>query len=252
MSAAAIVPRFDIRGNSPAAQSYLDGLLTPPIAPRETLIAAVIDGFNAQGINCDACWLFAAADQGTAFKSLFGSPIRPNWPVGFGVFTADKGMNPQGSSAYIETGFNPSTATNFTRNNGCCFFWPLNGTSPGNILSNSAGVAPTLTFSGGHILWKMNDGSATSGDDAGAIAYADGLYVLNRTASNAKTLDFNGSQIDSKTTASEAIPNGTIQCNVNNIYTCAILGFCQALTSGQRTALYTSILQPYMHGIGAA
>lgn len=252
-SPALIVPKLPLLGISPNAQSFMDRQLTPSIAPRETLIAAVIDGFNAQSINVDACWLVAGAEQGIAFTNLFGDSPRITWPIGFEAFTVDRGVTPGGASSYIETNFNPSTAAYFTRNSGCCFLWLVNGSAPNNVLNNSAGgTGITIDFSGGHLKWKHNDGSATSGDDAGAIAYADGLYVLNRTASNAKTLDYNGSQIGSASTASEEIPNGTIQSQPANVFTIAVLGFCQALSSGQRTALYSSILQPYMHGIGAA
>ncbi len=252
-----ILSNSTLVGNSPAVQSFMDRLPTPAIAPRETLIGKVIDGFNAQSILVDFLCLFAAADLSTSTSSLFGNGtsvyVGGADISGVSRFTADRGYTPAGSSVYLETGFNPSTATYFSRNSGAFFAWLLNGSLTGGTFGNSlgTGISITLDFGGSHLKWKLNDGSVTNGDDAGAIAYADGLYVLNRTGASAKTLDFNGTQIDGKTTASEAIPNATIQCAVNNVVTVAAIGFCGALSSGQRTALYSSILQPYMHAIGA-
>jgi hypothetical protein len=256
MSAGNIIVRDStLTGNSPTVQGFLDRLLTPPIAPRETLYATLIDSLVAAGIWAilDALYIFAAADQGTAFTNLISDTYRATWPVGACTFTANRGFTPNGASAYVDTGFNPSSATNYQRDSACYFVWNLAAAvsagvfdTPNQTISNQ--VQPHRT-SGGHTLWRIN---TSNEDDAGAVTSdATGLFVVNRTASNASSVDHNGSTVGSSATASQTLINANIICDTDTTAQLAVVGFGASLNNTQLGQIYSALLA-YMQGVGAA
>lgn len=256
MPAATIVPRFDIRGNSITAQGFFDRLLTPPIAPRETLYAALIDSLVAAGVWAilDVLYIFAAADLGTAFTNLISDSYRAVWPAGTCTFTTDRGFTPNGSANYIDTGFNPASGTpNFQRNNASYLVWSLSAVvtagvfdTPSQTISNQ--LQPHRT-SDGHSLWRIN---TSNEDDAGSVtADATGLFVVNRTASNASALYHGATSIGNSATESQPLINSNIICDTDNTVQLAAVGFGASLTSNQLSAL-NSALTTYMQGVGAA
>ena len=258
MSTANIVPGFPLTGVSPDSISFFKRLITWPSSvpsnPRETLYANLIDGLKTAGIALDCLFVFAAADFMTCCVDLVSNRVA-NWPLGFGVFTADQGVSPQGSSAYLDLMFNPSTdGVNFQRDNASCFFWLL-GTqnTPTNVLGNTSGIlAVTLSVNAGHLNWKMNDHAdgGIAGNDAGAGSITDGFYLLNRPSSSATALYENGSQVAAVSQASAEIPNGKPNLSSNNQFTVAILGFGASLPGDQITTL-CNLCQTYLHAIGA-
>lgn len=255
MSAALIEPRSSILiGNSPSSQSFFNRLITAPVAPRETLYSSFIDTLAAASILLDSCFLFAAIDLMTACTDLYANRVAV-FPqnLSAGIFVANQGITPMGGSAFIDTLVNPSLLTNFQQNSACCFFRLRGTNSPTNIFGNSSGtLSVTLSATGGHINWKINDHAdgGISGNDAGAGSITDGFYILNRTSSTATALYKDGTQVAAVTQASAAIPNGTVTSSYNNGFTLSSLGFGASLSSGQITSL-TNAEYAFCHAAGA-
>lgn len=257
MSAANIVVQSDIRGLSPTSQQFMNRLITSPVTARETLYAALIDGLVAAGIWAllDIFFVFCAADHQTALVNLISTNPIAVWPKLIGTFTANQGMNPQGSSNYLDTQFNFSTATNFTQNSACIFGWNLSTTDCTFAFGSAAAVENHVSPhapSTGHTLWAIN--SAAEVDSGSLVSDSSGLWVANRTGASAASINHNGTQIATSNGASTAPSNGTFQLATNNITNMAFLGAGSQLNStqlgnGATTSLY-GLLRIFALGVG--
>src|SRR5215813_10721680 len=91
---------------------------------RAMLVDDLIVGLKADGIwtKLDRLWLFAAENAKTALTDLVGLTLAT--AVSSPTFTIDKGYAGNGTSSYIDTGFNTSTSgVNFTLNTSHLAVW---------------------------------------------------------------------------------------------------------------------------------
>lgn len=235
--------------NSAEAQQFFDRLLTPPVAVREALYVSFIDDLVAAGVwaKLDALYLYTAADEATGLTNLIQTAYQGARHPIFGsvTFTANAGFSSSGGN--VTSNFNPSTASgaHFTRNDACVFAWSYTTTQingPFVIDLDGAGA----TIGNVAIFPKWSDGKAYSRCNAGAdmgptnSGNSSGLFLVQRTASNAQAVYRNDSLLGSDSAASTALANGDlcVRCNHN----ARIFGIGASLTAGERTALYNALV----------
>lgn len=251
---------------SAEAQAIFAAFSTDPGDTRKQLIDDTIAALKTAGIwdSLDYLHVYAAHEAQAAVINWKNPGTFNATPVSSPTFTTDRGYTGNGSSSYLNTGYNPSTAANLALNSALFGIWHLT-----NAASNSK-VSGARASSSSNIL-QMFARSATdsyrfsvnqnSTDASGSVTTSVGLTALRRSASNAISVWKNGVSATTGTTASSARPNLNIfvgALNDNGSATAfddrqiAASFAGAALDNTKMAALYTDCLLPYMQAVGAA
>jgi hypothetical protein len=253
-----------IRALVPEADLLIDTMTVRPQGNRAFLISDTIRRLKAADIwqKLDVLWMLAAHDAQAA---------RLNWkaPASFALtavnsptFTADRGYAGNGSSSYLNTGWDGATnGVNFTQDNASAFVWDL--TNRGGItrcsLGNSSTTSATTIYprSMANVYFgRVNDFAA------GGLANtsSDGFFITNRTSSTALTSYRNAVSIGSHgSVSSVAMASQDFYIGaLNNVGTAGLFSSDQHACAGmgadldsQQGALY-NIMRSYMRTVGAA
>lgn len=186
-------------------------LATPPTLARKQAYDRLIYGLEQAGVwsKLDALYIFAAADEATALTNLVQSSYGAT-AVGSPTFLADLGYT-GASGKYINTGFNPTTASSpqYARNSAHVSVWGLtsaqkNGPAMGQLSSADVAIYPRWTDD---VLYARPNG--TSGNlNVGNVKDGAGLTTAIRTGANATKVYRNGGVFtDTDTGASTALVN---------------------------------------------
>ncbi len=177
-------------------------------------------------------------------------------------WVADRGFTSNGSSSYLDLGFDPSLQTvNFQRNSASYAVYvrtnsegimadlgAFNNSGTGNeFFSDFPGVGLYATLNGGGSDWAI------------ANTNSSGLWVASRTSSTSETLYRNGTLYGNASVASKALPNlsfyvGASHRNTGTSYYSTRQIAAVALGAGLTTAEmvnFSSDLNTYMTAIGA-
>lgn len=176
-----------------------------------------------------------------------------------GTFTANSGVAGNGSSAYLSSTFNPSTATspNFQRDS--AHLWAFSLTTAASAASYEVGSTSTSGWS--LSTGRSDQANAPRGglnDTWGnypAQANCKGMYVLSRTSSSLTTMYKDGSSIGTSALASNAAPGSFAMAALryNTTYSDKALagwGFGGGLTSADVSAMSAAVIA-YMTSRGA-
>ncbi len=124
--------------------------------------------------------------------------------------TPSVGISANGASGYLLSGFVASSAVHYTNNDGgLAAYIAAGNNSPNNFI-----IAPS---SGSSLFLLTNDSSSLSGrvNDGTSLTAANGgptgLFVANRTASNAKEILKNGVSLATGSTASVGVTGASVQ-----------------------------------------
>lgn len=226
----------------------------------------LINGLVTDGIwsKLDALYIYATQDQTTALLNLVSSSYNAA-KHGTPTFTADRGFTGTDSSStiYLDSGFNPSTATSpkYTQNSGHMSAWNVNNAWA------AYGAIGVIDFGSGHnsIVVPQDSGSGygrLSINSAGVadnitISNASGHFIANRSGSNARQGYRNGSSSYTGSDGSIAPMNFNIfMLGYNSNGTPAGSGYQQAmnsigasLSSTDATNFYNR-LRTYMTAVG--
>lgn len=243
-------------------QAIFDAFTTPPTAARKTLINTCVLALKTAGVwsKLDVLYMFAAADSQAALINWKDPGTFDATAVNSPTFTADQGFTGDGSTSYIDTNCNPSTAGgNYAQNSASFFAWTLSTSDPGGYdLGSYAGyntqIIPWITSASSRIT--INSGGA-GGDnvDIGSLgADHSGLLVANRSSATAAQVYRNGSLGASNTStnsvaladASLKLLKGSDGYYAGNI---AIGGAGSSLDGTKQSALYDASLA-WLQGIG--
>jgi len=234
--------------NTAEAQQFFNRLFTPPTRAREvvynTFIKALVDGGIWAKLDCLYC--FAAADEGAALTNLKQDNFRAyrEEPAGVVTWTANSGYSSGGNNKHISSGFNGTTASspNFVRNDAMVFAW--SGTTTqlnSSIIETGTG---NQQLGGTDLYPKWSDGvpytSINSSTDFGTAHANDssGLFLAQRTASNAAAVYRNAVSLSTSSAASAAIINSNIYFGC--VHLTRIAGIGRSLSAGELTALYNA------------
>lgn len=122
-----------------------------------------------------------------------------------------QGFNWNGSSSYVQTGYNPSTdGVNFLLNSASLFVFIAKPPNPNHasIVELGARTTPFTQINIASAFFVLNSGAGSSFTIAPSQRH--GWFSVDRNASNSVVSYRNGVQIDSQTTSSTSIPNSQL------------------------------------------
>lgn len=241
---------------------------TPP-SGRKAQIEKLIVALKTAGVwaKLDALYLLAAHDAQAARRNWVADQYNLT-AISSPTFTADRGYAGDGSAAYLDTNFNPTTAVSpkFTQNSAHLSVWDRS-TRAANNTSNEIGIRDGTTSSS-HIhvnftalgaVARLNHG--TTGNLQGAVTNGSGHTLATRSASNAEDLYKNGASINTQGTASAAPANTSVLVLARNLVGTGAENFSadqiaaasigSNLSAGEITAFYNA-LNTYLQAVGAA
>ena len=181
----------------------------------------LICGLVSDGVwNFDTLYIWAAPTQATALINLANPGTFNGTTHGTVSFTAYQGFTGDGSTFYIDSGFNPSTATspNFVQNSATVGMYILTSRATG---TNMWGVGCTVgsctsgplfaAYNAGSLYMQLNSATAVGG---GSPANAQGAWNGTRTDATSAAVYLNSNEIPlSQTGAASVTPP-----NVNVIF----------------------------------
>lgn len=210
--------------------AYFAAMSSAPDATRKTALNTLIAALKTAGVwaKLDALYIMAAHDAQAARVNAL-DPASVATVNGTLTFTTDRGYAGNGSTGYLNTGWNPTTASSpkYTQNSAHMGVWNRtvsgNGTDVGItnyalIRSNYFGTARTYTNQNGvidipaggvgHFLWtrrtstsvegyKNATSGVTSGFGSSAIINAPFLIAAanSHTTGGVTAADFSGNQL---------------------------------------------------------
>lgn len=238
---------------------------TPPDATRTTKINDLIYALKTAGVwaKLDALYVMAAADAQAAQRNWIADAFNLT-PTSSPTFDADRGYTGNGTSSYLDTGFNPTTqaaTAKYIRDSAHVGLWSR---SSGQISSNNSGKDMGATTLLGLWLrgtadtaaWAINSTIGSIGNlVTAANTDGSGHFLFNRSTSSALQSYRNGGSLGTSTKTSTGIPNSNITIGksgasqfVNRQFAAAHIG--QSLDATETAAFYTA-LQAYMTAVGA-
>jgi len=261
-----------ITARVPEADLLIDTMTVRPQGNRAFLISDTIRRLKAADIwaKLDVLWMLAAHDAQAG---------RLNWkaPASFALtavnsptFTADRGYQGDGSTSYLNTGWNPATnGVNYTLNSACTGVYHNTTGGAGNDahvsmgssdLTNASFIVAHAGSSGNIMRVRVN--TATSYNGTATITTRVGLTVADRSSSILTTLYRDAVAVDTTSNASSAIASQPVYLLTLNVagspgatnYTTARLATAfngASLTTTQHTALH-AINNAYLNSMGAA
>lgn len=238
---------------------------TPPTEARKLLINNRILAAKASGAWAlrDGFYMMAAANAQAGQRNWKADAFNLS-PQGTIIFEADRGYTGDGSTGYLATGFNPSTAGgNFSLNSSHLSVWSrtnaqVAGTSIGARTTSTTGQSlMTLRTATDQSTFRLNQDAAGTSPTS---TNSSGGFVTRRSASNAMAVFRNGVSLGTATTVSTSLPNANIVIagldtggvvTTSNTYQLASAGFGANLTDAMILAEYNADLA-YLQGVGAA
>lgn len=223
-----------------------------------TLIAALKSA--SVWTKLDALYILAAHDSQAACRNWIADSYNltaTNSPT----FTTDRGYTGNGSNAYLETGFNPATASSpkYVQDSASIGVWCIDNTTDANGYAiglrgaSTASLNPRST-SANTLRGTIN--KVTNIFNFGSNTTADGLSVLCRTSSTAMAAFRNGATNGTVTgqasTAVSSVPMAILMANAAySSHQVAVGLIGQDLSATDNTNLYNA-LNTYLVAVGAA
>lgn len=239
------------------ATALIARMSTAPNDTRKAQIDTLVGALKTAGVwaKLDALYVLAAADSQASLLNWLGSTFDAT--AVSTTFTADRGHTGNGTSAYISTGFNPTTATTpkFVQNSGHMSFW-----------SRTSGQSSNVDMGNFNSLIVCRNGSNQTSHRINAAASGvpsnldgSGFFATSRTgtANVDNFLYRNGVALGGSNT-SEAPNNSEIRVlgrgGASLSYSareCAAASIGGGLTAGEVTDFYNA-LNTYLVAVGAA
>jgi len=241
------------------AVALFSRMTVQPSPVRKVLISNLIKGLKANGTwtKRDAFYLIAAHDAQAARLNLIGDIYNLS-AVASPTFTVDRGYQGDGSSSYLETGFNPTTAVGakFQQDSGHIMLWSRRAAASGGVAMGNGNtlIVPRLTGTDQCAHRVNTPNSATFANLDGT-----GLYTSSRTGSTAVTGGGykNAAKQTGQATTSAAPDNASIRVLGRSTSVsfwdgqAALSSIGGGLTDAEVAADYAVFLT-YMQAIGAA
>lgn len=245
---------------SAAAQAYFDAMAVQPTPARKKVINDLFVGLAFDGIWTKLDWLslFASHDAQSARLNA-KNPAAAFTAVNSPTFTTDRGYSGNGSSSYLNSGWDPATnAVQYAQNSCHLGVWfNTNGSNSGWL---GGSLAARINPSNGASTFSLV-GQSGSGTIITPVTSSTGFGAWDRSASTAGKVFKNGAEIGTFGTTSSALNTSDFfACAYNNagtpVYSAAstrIAAMCWGahLSDAEHLALYTR-LNTYLTAIGAA
>lgn len=231
-------------------------MTTAPTSSHKLAIDLLIYSLKQSGVwaKLDALYVLAAQDEQAANLNWVSTSYGLT-QTGTVAFTAYRGYTPNGTDGYLDTAFNPTTASSpkFTRESAHMSGWHLtnniNGAGNSYDLGNTNSRILKLATTSVAIRANISSGNTTSGANMA-------LHKLwNRSASNAFQYYASGAEATNGTTASAALTNfnfsiGRTDATSFGVNQAAIISFGSSLTAALAAADYAA-KRAYLLAVGA-
>lgn len=231
------------------------GLSAKETAAYQVLICSMVA--DSTWTTLDFLYWYATNNTTTANLNLVSTNFTGT-VHGSPTFTADVGYTGDATAAYIDSGFNPSTATtpNFVQNSAELFGYVLNSrTGSQNYCEIGASTTTFTAFSfiqpfyTGATNYEMNGDTFPSY----VTAQAQGLWLTSRTSSSTVTAYHNGIQMaTSGSDTSVAVPNEDIVVMAENTNPVSCFTADQTLAVGGGSGLTAAQVTKISNDINAA
>ncbi len=246
---------YNINNSQMVASETLTGGID---VAHQTAYTNLICGLVTDGLwtKYDILYIYATQDGITALLNLVSSSFTAAL-VNAPSFTADSGFLGDGSTSYVDTGFNASMASSpkFLLNDAHWSHWNLTNSSANQVYSGINNTDTSMQWFSGGLFARLNDGS---GQTTSTPSDARGHFLATRASSSARTLYINGSSFDVNSSATSTIIGN------NNFYILwvgnssgtksatrvASYSAGSNLNSGSDAANYYSRLRTYMTAVG--
>lgn len=240
------------------ARELFDRFTTPPTTDRRVLINALIKSLIQAGIwdKLDAFYMLAAADAQSSLLNWVSTSYNLT-AINSPAFVTDRGYTGDGSTSYLETSFNPTTAVGakFTQNAASQGLWSLTNLANAGASSFDMGNTSAQIDRQGVVA-----GQAVGRSNTGAgIVIAPGAYPgdasWSRTASNVWEGYAQGVDAGGGTDASVALTNATfrllsVSAGAFGVNQLASADWGSGMSAAERLAIKTA-RQTYLQAVGA-
>lgn len=243
----------------PEAAAFIARLPTPPSNARKIVINNLFKALVVAGVlpKLDLLQIYAADTQANALINLPNSSYTATL-VGSPTFTADRGFTGNGSSSYLDTGYNASLASGWTQNSHTFGRWLRSGTAGGTDF----GAEDTLNLRGGYIQSNIGvdnyvtyDSGTTDSQSTSPIGnitvtrsiagsfdvYKDGVFVTTKSAASRQAANLNMYALCRNL---DSVASGFSDSQTMFVYAGA------GMTGADILALHAA-LQAYMTAVGA-
>jgi hypothetical protein len=197
------------------AINFFGRLATQPTSARKTLYDTMIKALVSAGVwsKLDVLYLFAAADQATALTNLvqssYGAAVH-----GSVTFTADHGVQSDGSTGYLDTTFTPSTAGGMlARDSAAAGIWSLTAGAAAPSALRAFGANDGTQALAMIIKNSSNQINSLCNSFTSALmsnSATDGFFTLSRTSSTGWDVSRNASSLGTASPASVGLPTVTM------------------------------------------
>jgi len=230
---------------------------TTPTNARKALIDNLIGSLKTGGVwSKSDCFYVEAAHSSQAARQNWIADQYNLTAVSSPTFVVDRGYTGDGSSSYLDTGFNPSTAVgNYALDSAAFGYWSRLNIQTGSASGFSDGTnAVLMNPRNGSDLTVARINSATNLTPANTDAR--GFFAINRSASNVTNTFKNGVPGTPGSALSTSKPNGTIRFGALTAASFNAQQFAAgfigaSLSDAEHLALYNALLT-YMQAVGAA
>lgn len=250
-------------GFSPFAVAIFNAFTTPPTAARKTAIDTAVKALVSGDVwdNFDVLHVYAAADSQAAAINWKNPGTFTASPIALTTFTADRGFTGNGTTTYVDTTFNPTTASSpkFVQNSAHMGVWVLTARAGADMadigMTTVAGTNLYPRFTDNNAYLRLNDSVETGGF---AVTTSNGFYLANRSGASSREGYKDGASIGTYAASASAAPlnQNIVVCNGGGVGAhlstdqCAAACVGSSLNSTQQLALYNALLA-YMQAVGA-
>jgi hypothetical protein len=249
---------FAPRPYSAEARAAFAAMTTQPSSGLKSLYNTCITSLINAGIwaKLDALYLMNVETAQAARLNIKNPGTYNLTAVSSPTFTAKTGYAGDGAAAYLDTNFNPTTASapKFVQDSASAFVWSLQQTAENNPQLGQGGPSNTIIY--GRRTTDTVQGQINTATTAAGAASTDGrgLIHANRAVSTAQELFKNGASVGTDAHASVSpVSNNIVFLRASAAFSAATVamgGFGGALTSQNAADLYTA-LSAFKTGVDA-
>lgn len=243
----------------PEAAAFIARLPTPPSNARKIVINNLFKALVVAGVlpKLDMLQIYAADVQANALLNWISSSYNGTL-TDSPTFTADRGFTFNGTTQYLDTGYNPSTGPKWGQNDHTFGRWMRSG-SAGNVadlgVNDGSGRTATIASNASGVAYTVGDSSVSStqatspiGNIAAARSAAGSFDIYKAGASVANIAGASNTGANLNFYVGALNLSGAAASFSPNQYSAAYAG--QALNSTEMAALHNA-LQAYMTAVGA-
>lgn len=232
----------------PEAHRVLRAFTEPARGRRKRTVDRAVRSLKTAGLwdKSDVIWAVGADSQASLIDWKTGATKPANSGA---TFTADLGFTGNGTSAYIDSNFNPATAGGKYSQDSCTLVgWKNESAQDSKRFMGEGSVSHIWPrYTDDLVYYRMN-GSA---DATAASTDGSGLWAMARTGSAAHRVDRNGVTVQSGTNASSAPASANLNWLYGGDYTAGTvrLGMILGGTVIDETRALYDIWAAYLAGL---